>query len=40
MLFFLTSYKKLLEIIGYDKNIINKAEQRAERFIETGVWRN
>lgn len=31
---------KLLEIIGYDKNIINKAEQRAERFIETGVWRN
>lgn len=49
MLFFLHHTKgkatsrnaiKLLEIIGYDKNIINKAEQRAERFIETGVWRN
>ena len=30
---------KLLEIIGYDKDTINKATERANDFINTGVWR-
>lgn len=30
---------KLLEIIGYNKNIVNKAQERAEDFVNTGVWR-
>lgn len=31
---------KLLEIIGYDKNIIDDAMQAARDFEETGEWRN
>ena len=30
---------KLLEIIGYDKEIIKKAEDKANDFIKNGVWR-
>ena len=30
---------KLLEIIGYNKDIVNKAQDRAEDFVKTGVWR-
>ena len=30
---------KLLEVIGYDKNIISKAEDRANEFINNGIWR-
>ena len=30
---------KLLEIIGYDKRIVGKAADRANDFIETGIWR-
>ena len=30
---------KLLEIIGYDKSIIEKAENRANNFIKSGIWR-
>ena len=30
---------KLLEIIGYDKDVVNKAAGRAEEFVNTGVWR-
>ena len=30
---------KLLEIIGYDKAIVDKAQQRAEDFVNTGAWR-
>lgn len=30
---------KLLEIIGYDKSIVEKATERANDFINTGVWR-
>ena len=30
---------KLLEIIGYDKSIVDKAKQRAEDFVNTGAWR-
>ena len=29
---------KLLEIMGYDEEIIEKAAARAERFAKTGVW--
>ncbi len=29
---------KLLEIIGYDKQIIEEASNQASRFIETGAW--
>ena len=30
---------KLLEIIGYDKSIVDKAQERAEDFVNTGAWR-
>ena len=30
---------KLLEIIGYDKAVVDKAASRAEEFVNTGVWR-
>lgn len=30
---------KLLNIIGYDKKIIAKAEERARDFLEKGVWK-
>lgn len=30
---------KLLEIIGYDSRIVNNATERANDFINTGVWR-
>ncbi len=30
---------KLLNIIGYDKKIIAKAEERAREFLEKGVWK-
>lgn len=30
---------KLLEIIGYDKAIVDKAQERAEDFVNTGAWR-
>lgn len=30
---------KLLEIIGYDKDIVDNATERANDFIKTGVWR-
>ena len=30
---------KLLEIIGYDKAVVDKAAGRAEEFVNTGVWR-
>lgn len=30
---------KLLEIIGYNKEIVSKAQNRAEDFVNTGVWR-
>lgn len=30
---------KLLEIIGYDRDIVEKATERANDFINTGVWR-
>ena len=30
---------KLLEIIGYDKRIVEKAADRANDFIDTGIWR-
>ena len=30
---------KLLNIIGYDKKIIAKAEDRAREFLEKGVWK-
>ena len=30
---------KLLEIIGYDKSIVDKAGERALDFVNTGVWR-
>ena len=29
---------KLLEIIGYDEDVIQKAQERAERFVQTGLW--
>ena len=29
---------KLLEIMGYDKSIIDKAVRQAERFLDHGVW--
>ena len=29
---------KLLEIMGYEPEIIDKAANLAERFIKTGVW--
>lgn len=29
---------KLLNVIGFDKNIVKNAENMAERFIKTGVW--
>lgn len=29
---------KLLEIMGYEKEIIEKASRQAERFLSTGVW--
>lgn len=29
---------KLLEIMGYDKAVIDKARVQAERFVETGAW--
>lgn len=29
---------KLLEIMGYDKEIIDKATGQAEKFVNTGVW--
>ena len=29
---------KLLDIIGYDKNITKDAEQLAQKFITTGAW--
>lgn len=30
---------KLLSVMGYDKNIIDKAENMAENFIKDGVWK-
>lgn len=30
---------KLLEIIGYEKDIIEKAENRANNFVKEGVWK-
>ena len=30
---------KLLEIIGYNEEIVDKASRRAEEFVKTGVWR-
>ena len=30
---------KLLEIIGYNKEIVEKAQNRAKDFANTGVWR-
>lgn len=30
---------KLLELMGYDGEIINKASEQAERFIRTGSWK-
>lgn len=29
---------RLLEIMGYDQSIIEKASRRAEHFISTGKW--
>ena len=29
---------KLLEIMGYDKSVIEKASRQAEKFVETGSW--
>lgn len=29
---------KLLEMMGYEKNIIQKASEQAEKFVKTGVW--
>lgn len=29
---------KLLEIMGYDKNVIEKASRQAEQFVATGAW--
>ena len=30
---------RLLEVMGYDKNVIKEAEAMAERFLESGEWR-
>ena len=30
---------KLLSVMGYEKNIIDKAENMAENFIRDGVWK-
>ena len=30
---------RLLGVLGYEKQIIRKAEQRAEHFIESGEWK-
>ena len=30
---------KLLELMGYDESIVRKAQERARRFMEDGVWR-
>ena len=29
----------LLQIIGFDRQIVEKAHEKAERYLETGVWR-
>ncbi len=31
---------KLLELMGYDESIVRKAQERARRFMEDGVWRS
>ena len=31
---------KLLELMGYDRNVIEKATAQAEHFTESGVWQN
>ena len=29
---------KLLGVLGYDENVITKADETAKRFLDTGVW--
>ena len=31
---------KLLEFMGYDKDIVQRAETKANNFLNTGVWSN
>ena len=29
---------KLVGVLGYDENVITKADETAKRFLDTGVW--
>jgi DNA mismatch repair ATPase MutS len=31
---------KLLELMGYDRDVIERATAQAEHFTESGVWQN